>query len=165
MEVTDTLTQDVGTVANEQTQEQAVEMFTQEDVNKFVQGRVADVEKKYSGYEEYKAKAEQVDELVNAHKTELDEATNKIAELQAKLEELTKASTIRDVRSTVAERSGVPANLLTGQTEEECQAQADAILAFAKPHSYPSVKDGGEAAKVTTQSTANQFAEWMKSQF
>ena len=48
------------------------------------------------------------------------------------------------MRNEVSTATGVPANLLTGSTKEECEAQAQAINAYAKPAGYPAVKDGGE---------------------
>ena len=45
----------------------------------------------------------------------------------------------------MAAATGVPAELLSGDTEESCTAQAQAILKFAQP-GYPSVRDGGEVA-------------------
>ena len=48
------------------------------------------------------------------------------------------------MRQKVSAATGVPAELLSGDTEETCTAQANAILKFAKPSGYPAVKDGGE---------------------
>ena len=48
------------------------------------------------------------------------------------------------VCATKTAATGVPAGLLSGASEEDCTAQAQAILEFARP-GYPSVRDGGEA--------------------
>ena len=53
------------------------------------------------------------------------------------------AEQLRTVRQKVSAATGVPAELLSGDTEETCTAQANAILKFAKPSGYPAVKDGG----------------------
>ena len=74
-----------------------------------------------------------------AHKDRADQ-------LQAELEGVKKAEGIRSIRQKVAGEKKIPENLLTGETEEACNAQADAILAFAKPGAYPKVPDGGEPA-------------------
>lgn len=66
--------------------------------------------------------------------------------IQAELDALKQAETIRGIREKVSGEKKIPINLLTGDTEEACAAQADAILAFANPTGYPVVKDGGELA-------------------
>ena len=72
------------------------------------------------------------------------------------------AEAVRQVREKVSGEKKVPANLLTGETEETCTAQADAILAFAKSGTYPAVPDGGEAGKGGSIATREKFAEWAK---
>lgn len=65
--------------------------------------------------------------------------------LQGQITALQKDINTRNAREKVSANTGVPANLLTGDTEEACKAQADAILAWrgAQPK-YPDAKDGGE---------------------
>lgn len=95
---------------------------------------------------------------------QLKEALEKVSGLENELNGMKMANSLRDLRETVAKATGVPANLLTGTTDEECRAQADAILAFAKPAGYPTVPDGGEVNKISTPTTAQQFAEWFNAQ-
>ena len=85
--------------------------------------------------------------------------TEKAERLQKELDQIKQAEVIREMRSKVAKETGIPENLLTGSTEEECKAQADAIKAFATP-TYPTIRDGGEVAGTSGGSTAQQFAEW-----
>ena len=55
----------------------------------------------------------------------------------------------------------MPVELLTGETTEACQAQADGILAFAKAQpGYPALKDGGEVQAKTAGTTRESFAGW-----
>lgn len=75
---------------------------------------------------------------------ELKDAQKALATTQAELNSLKAANALRDTREKVAAAKGIPAHLLTGETEEACAAQADAILAFAKTSDYPPVADGGE---------------------
>ena len=133
--------------------------FTQEDVNRIVAKRVS----KYSDYDELKEKAAKYDEAVEANKSELEKANDQANALQAELDGLREAEKVRALREQVSQETGVPANLLTGTTEEECNTQASAILAYAKP-TYPSVPDGGEPQGAIKQSTREQFAEWMDNQ-
>lgn len=94
---------------------------------------------------------------------ELKKANDRAAALEKDLTELQAKNQIRDIRDNVAKAKGLPADLLTGDTEDACNAQADAILAFAKPTGYPQVRDAGETAPAGT-STRDQFARWAETQ-
>ena len=64
---------------------------------------------------------------------------------------------IEDVKKDIERRTGVPANLLTGETEEELVAQSKALLAYKKsaaPAQIPAPK----------RTTREQFAEWIGQQ-
>lgn len=76
---------------------------------------------------------------------DLQAEKDKNAQLEAELNGLKNANAVRLVREKVAGEKKIPANLLTADTEEACNAQADAILAFANPEGYPAIKDGGGA--------------------
>lgn len=132
--------------------------FTQEEVNRIIQKRL-------QGYDEIKAKAQKFDEMEEANKTELQKAMGESAKYKAELEALQQANTVRDIRQSVAEKNGIPASLLNGSTEEECETQAKAILEFAnKPAPYPSVQDGGEVQKPMKKSAVDQFTDWFNAQ-
>ena len=150
--------------AGNETQATEAKTFSQDELNKIVQERVAKERAKFEGYEELKEKAAKFDEQTEASKTELQKATEKAEKLEAELKSLKKAEAVNAVRTKVAEETKVPASLLTGSTEEECKAQAQAILEFANANGYPEVKDGGEARTTANHSTADQFADWMKKQ-
>ena len=95
-----------------------------------------------------------------APKDALKEATDRAAALQAELDAVRKADTIRQIRAKVAEETKVPATLLTGETEDACAEQAKAILEFAQPSAYPSFRDAGEAQNNGGHATRDQFAAW-----
>ena len=145
-------------VKQDTTQTQAEKTFTQDEVNHIVAGRV----KKYADYDELKQKAEKYDQMEEANKTELQKATEKANALQSELDALKAANDLRDLRDEVSKAKGVPAELLTGGTKEECESQADQILSFAanKP-GYPAVADGGEPTVTIKRSTRDQFADWI----
>ena len=144
----------------EQTEEKT---FTQAELNAIVQKRVGEVTAKYEDYEELKGKAQKFDALEEESKTELQKATEKANALQKQVDSMKKADKIRTIREGVSKAKGVPAGLLTGETQEECEKQADDIIAFAKPKSYPAVKDKGEVTTSGTGgSTRDQFAEWVQ---
>lgn len=123
----ETVTQEARTTAAGEQQEPRT--FTQEEVNSIVADRLNRERAKYADYDDLKAKASQYDTT------------------KAQLDALNSANARRDMIARVAAATGCPAELLTGDTEEACTAQAQAITAFAKsqqPAGYPNVKDGGD---------------------
>ena len=148
-------------------QEEAIERtFTQAELDAIVSDRLKRDRAKYADYDDLKAKAEKYDELDEANKSELQKAVERGNALQTELDALKSANAIRDIRSQVAEETGVPVSLLTADTEEGCKAQAQAILEYAKPNSYPAVRDGGEVTRnIGKPTTRQQFAEWMDKAF
>lgn len=130
----------------QQTQNAAAQgaAFTQAQLDAIVSDRLARERAKYADYEDLKAKAAKFDAAEAAGKTELQKATEKAAELQKKIDEMTAADARRTIREKVAKETGVPADLLSGDTEEACKAQAEKINAYAHPSAYPAVPDAGE---------------------
>ncbi len=114
--------------------------FTQEEVNAMIGKRVNEVTAKYADYNALKDKAAKYDQIQEGNKTELQKATERADALQKQLDGLTKANTVREVRDKVSKEMNIPAELLTGENEEDCKKQAEAILKFAKPHQYPGTK-------------------------
>lgn len=133
--------------------------FTQAELDKIVGERLAREREKYSDYETFKEKASRFDSLEEANKTELQKATEKAAKLETELSALKKEREVRELRENVAKETGIPVNLLTGNTADECKAQAEAIKAFATP-SYPTVMDHGELQRQPQGNTKEQFAQW-----
>lgn len=154
-----TASQENATINNEQTDGKT---FTQADVDAIVADRLKRERSKYEGYENYKAKAQRLDEIEEASKTELQKATEKANALETELQGLKKAESIRSIRDKVAHDTGVPANLLHGEDEDACKAEAKSILDFAKGNGYPTVKDGGETTVTGKKTTREQFADWLK---
>ena len=138
--------------------------FSQDEVNAIVGERLKRESAKYADYEDLKAKAAKYDEYEAANKSELEKAQEANANLTKELEALKKSNEVREVREKIAKETGVPSNLLTADTEDECKAQAEAIKAFAKPGAYPTVKDGGEVTGGSKQSTRDQFKNWFEEQ-
>ena len=142
----ETVTQEARTTAAGEQQEPRT--FTQEEVNSIVADRLNRERAKYADYDDLKAKASQYDTT------------------KAQLDALNSANARRDMIARVAAATGCPAELLTGDTEEACTAQAQAITAFAKsqqPAGYPHVKDVGTPMHLPTQAnTADSFSRAIK---
>lgn len=133
--------------------------FTQADVDKIITDRLQRERQKYADYDTLKEKAAQFDSIEEKNKSELQKATERAASLEKELTGLKKAEAVRIIREKVAQETGVPASFLTGETEEDCKAQAKALDDWKKP-SYPNVRDGGEANITHKADTRQQFAEW-----
>lgn len=154
------------TVNQENTQTAEVEQktFTQEEVNGIVAERLNRDRQKFADYEDLKKKAEEFDKLQEANKSELQKATERADSLEKELMALKKANEVQVIRQKISKETGVPTELLTAETEDECLAQAKAINAYAAPTGYPKVPDGGEVAQTPNTSTRAQFAEWFNNQ-
>lgn len=142
--------------------------FTQAEVDRIIEGRLQRERAKYgdmADYDQLKEKAGKYDELQEASKTELQKATDRAAALEKELEGMKHAESVRGIRAKVAAEKGIPESLLTGETEEACAEQADAIIKFANPSGYPNVRDGGEVQATGEKSTSELFGDWFKSNF
>lgn len=156
-------TAQAGTIQEtEPTQGNEGRTFTQAELDKIVQSRVYEERKKLADYDDLKAKADELDQLKEANKTELQKAQDRAAKAEKDLADLKAAEALRESRAKVSAETGVPSELLTGENEEACKEQAKKILEFAKTKGYPTVRDGGEVKNVGKPSTAQQFAEWAK---
>lgn len=70
--------------------------------------------------------AKRLAEIEEAQKTE----TQKLADRLAAAEKKAQDAELKALRSDIAQAKGVPAALLTGSTEDELNASADALIAF-----------------------------------
>ena len=148
------------TQGNNGSEENQNKTFTQEEVNSIIGERLARQAEKYFDYDELKNKAAEYDKAQEASKTELQKTQEANAKLQAKIEGMEKEKKLLDTRSKVAKEKGVPADLLTGEDEDTCKAQADAILKFAKGPKYPGIKESKhEMNQNSTSNTNNDFRE------
>lgn len=152
----ETVNQEATTTENQNTEPKT---FTQDELNAIVRDRVKREREAHADYAELKEKADKLDKLEEASKSEIQRVTERAEKLQQELDTIKQAEKIRAIRSTVAKETGIPEHLLTGDTEEDCRAQAEAIKAFATP-TYPQVRDAGEVANTSGGSTAQQFARW-----
>lgn len=75
--------------------------FTEEQVNKIVQERLAREQKKYADYDDLKAKASKFDELDEQNKSELQKANDRAAKLERDLADATAAAQDSLLRSAV----------------------------------------------------------------
>lgn len=117
---------------------------TEEQINALMGINGADINRAKQGADDLRNQLSSANtelETLRKSNQDLTTAQNRVQELEAELNGLKAAQTIGEMRGKVAKATGVPAELLTGDTEEACTAQAQGILKFAQ---YPSVPDGGE---------------------
>lgn len=131
---------------------------SQEELDRIIQKRIERVKSSYQDYDALREKAAKLDEIEESKKADLDKATERIQQLEGDLEQ----AQLRVVRSDVAAEKGVPANLLSGSTQEELEASADALLEFrgevkSSPQSSAFKDVSGEPVKGDTSA---QFADF-----
>ncbi len=136
--------------------EGGVKTFTQEEVNAMIGKRVNEVTAKYADYDSLKEKAGKYDDIQNSGKTELQKANERADELQKKLDGITRENTVRAAREKVSKEMSIPEELLTGEDEETCKKQAEAILKFAKPQQYPGTRKNGKTNNGAGGSETNE---------
>lgn len=127
--------------------------FTQDEVNRFLAEDRRKNEAKFADYDELKAKAAKFDEAEAANKTELQKAQ----EAAQAAEKRAQAAESGLLRARVAAAKGVPVELLTGSTEAELEAAADALLAFkgTTPNGPPPEGHGADVHKTGDMSAAD----------
>lgn len=135
---------------------------TDEQINALMNINGNDINNAKKGVDELQASLKEAQtklSAVDADSKALQEAIDRANGLQSELDTMKAAEAVRVTREEVAKIVGVPAHLLTGDTKEACEAQAQSILEFAKPNKYPSVPDGGEPIGTAKKATRDQFAE------
>ena len=142
------------TEATETTEATAERTFTQAELDQIVGERLARERTKYADYAVIKEKAARLDSLEEAQKSELEKATERATAAEAELATLKREREIRAAREKVSKETGVPVSLLTGDTEEECKALAEAINEYAGP----TVRDHGELRNQPRGENRDKFA-------
>lgn len=144
---------------NEQVQEQAQEfeaITSQEDFDARIQARIARERGKFADYDELKAAAGRLQELEDVGKTAEQKANEETEQLRRENAEL-KAG---QLRSTVAAAKGVPAELLSGSTQAELEASADALIQFRGDQGGKKLHVPAEGKQPTVQvSDEKQFVQ------
>lgn len=99
---------------------------SQEDFDKAIQARIARERAKFADYDDIKARAAKLAEIEEAQKTEAQKTQERLEAAERRAAELE----LTAMRATVAATKGVPAELLSGSTQADLEASADALIAF-----------------------------------
>lgn len=101
---------------------------SQEEFDKRVEGRLKQQERKFSDYQDLKAKAARLDKIEAA----AAEANKSWEERFNTLQSTVVAKDLEILRVQVAAEKGVPANRISGSTREELESDADELLSLLK---------------------------------
>lgn len=101
--------------------------FSQEDVDRIVNDRLARERKKFEGYDDFKAKAEKFDDVTS----ERDSLAAKVQEFETRAER-------NRIAAEVSNEFDIPAAALRGDTREELEAHA-AQLKSLLPTTAPAI--------------------------
>lgn len=99
---------------------------SQDQLDSIISKRVERERAKFSDYDDYKAKAEQLLQIEDANKSELEKAQETASVLQAENESLR----VGKIRAEVAADTGVPVELIQGSDEGEMRTFVSKLIAF-----------------------------------
>lgn len=152
---------------NNETVDQEQKTFTQAELDKIVEARVAREREKYNDYSELKEKAKKFDDIEDKNKTELEKLTESNKKLQSQIDAFNAEKELRNVRDKVVKETGLPIELVSkfsGSTVEELTDSAKAFLNFQNSQSgYPKVENASKG-KTQTKSKEEQFANWLNNE-
>lgn len=111
---------------------------TQEEFDQAIKGRIAraeqSAEKRFMDtHADVFAKAKQFDAMEEANKSELQKAQDALQKANEELEGYRRRDEIRAWQKEVSDETGVPADLLRGNTKEEMEAHAEQLKGFVNP--------------------------------
>lgn len=99
---------------------------SQEDFDKAIQARIARERAKFADYDELRSKAEKLSEFEESQKSEAQKAQERLEAAERRAQELE----VKALRAEVAAAKGVPVELLSGGSQAELEASADALIKF-----------------------------------
>lgn len=131
--------------------------FTQEQVNDLIAREKGNLQRKYEGFDDLKAKAAKFDDLQAANQTDLERVTGERDKHQGDSER----AKAENLRLRVALEKKLPPELidrLRGGTKAEVEADADALLKLVKPadatdfdNGVRTAADGGDMNQMIRQ--------------
>lgn len=136
---------------------------SQEEFDKAIQARIARERAKIpADYDDLKAKATEFEKWQESQKTE----AQKLQEERDKATADLASERAARIRAEVAATKGIPANLLSGSTQEELEASADALIAFRGDAAKGPVIPGQGKTPNTSiaQDPSTAFAEFLGQQ-
>lgn len=128
---------------------------TQADLDRIVENRLQRERAKYADYDQLKADSAKLGEAV----AERDDYKSQLDAANAELATLNKEKQVHTWAAEVAQETGVPAELLRGETKEEMEAHASVLKAYVNT-SAPVVRGDGRTPTTPAAATPREmFAE------
>lgn len=124
---------------------------TQEAFDAAVRARLArereKAEARFADYDDLRARAERAEAEGSEAASKLEKASRRVAELEAKAEELGRAAEAARARERVSRETGVPADLIAGEDEEAMASFAARVAEYARAPSAPAADSAGSFAR------------------
>lgn len=140
------------------TAENAEKTFTQSQVDEIVKQRLARAKhEKPADYDELKQKAERYDQAMTESESNLSKLQARIDALEGENKEMKHQKEIASWRDDVANKTGVPASVLRGDTKEDIEAHAQAIKDALS--AYPTVNPGKPAPQKMTREQVDAITD------
>ena len=115
---------------------------TQEDYDRITASIRHNVSKKFPDYEQLKEKAEKYDQLEESNKTELQKLQERAEAAEKKANALETEKQVEAWKKEVSSESGVPIEVLHGNTKEEIEAVAESVRHLFEKQTTPVVPGG-----------------------
>lgn len=139
--------------------------FTQEEVNKLVGKARKNASHKNENYEMYKQAYEELEQIKESNKSELQKAQDRASKLETQLKTLKHNEEVQAWKREVAGATGVPADVLRGNSKEEIEQHAQELqTAFSTPTAPVIGSDGKFSNSQKGKSKAELFAETLERQ-
>lgn len=128
---------------------------TQADLDRIVENRLQRERAKYANYDQLKADSEKLGAVVaerDSYKNKLDTANGELAQLRGEKQ-------VREWAQEISQETGVPADVIRGNTKEEMLAHAQSLEKYVSV-SAPVVRSDGKApSQPAAASTRDMFAQ------
>ncbi|WP_165043684.1 hypothetical protein [Adlercreutzia sp. ZJ138] len=137
--------------------------YTQEEHQRLldaaIKERLAREKKKFADYDELRAKAEKLDEIEDANKTDLQKATERIAELESQIAARKAADERAELVARIADEHKVPSDYRCFLTADDEDGLTEQAAKLAERFAEPSLNEGQPPAETRTKKTKGQLFE------
>lgn len=119
--------------------------FTQEQVNSIVGKEKEKYKSKYANFDEYKKAFDELNTIKEQNKTELEKMQDRAERAEKELNALKTSAELQKIKTEISKSSGVPVEVLTGNSREELEEQAETLKPIFEKYSTPQVQNDGYA--------------------
>lgn len=128
---------------------------TQADLDRIIENRLQRERQKYADYDQLKANSDQLGTVV----AERDDYKSRLDTANAELEGYKAKEQVRTWAQEVSQETGVPADVLRGETKEEMLAHAKSLEKYVSVSAPIVSGDGKSPSKPAATSTRDMFAQ------